>query len=82
MSSGSLASLRGEKRRIQMIDEYTGKKIVSPLDFRMISDDVLCALSDDDFNLLWGVDRRLKPLSELPQHIQDIPGIKELFPDD
>jgi len=64
-----------------MIDEYTGKKIVSPLDFlpgRVLPDDVLTSLSDEDFNSLWK-DRKLKPFDELPKHIQEMPMIKNLF---
>lgn len=65
-----------------MIDEYTGKKIVSPLDLlpgRLLPDDVLLSLSDDEFNELWGADRKLKTYKELAPHIQEIPCIKKLF---
>ncbi|MFZ2951235.1 MAG: hypothetical protein WA003_17295 [Desulfuromonadaceae bacterium] len=64
-----------------MIDEYTGKKIVSPLDFlpgRILPDDVLKSLSDEDFNSLWE-NRKLKPFHELSPHIQRMPCIKILF---
>jgi len=64
-----------------MIDEYTGKKIVSPLDLlpgRLLPDEILTSLSDEDFNSLWK-DRKLKPFLELPKHIQEMPMIRNLF---
>jgi len=45
----------------------------------MIPEHILTAISDEDWPTIFDKNGTIKPLSEIPKHIAELPGFKDIY---